>query len=367
MKKYYFAFKVNPIDVMHFKFPRPNTQDYGVVCSRYEDAQEWLQNAALTPEHSQDWLYARYNLPAMNMIFTVEPTNTIPKLPQPMPKEAIPVFAHRMQQFQIVGLDISIDADLLHDAHMVGISTKGEHDIDSPLLRSAGSEMLTRMSDMAEYLQALKNHPSIPPESLQTWASAMFANGIHQHHSMQEYFDTFAQYYTQEVQVGETLGPQYNREVVTLLAMEASAKELYATMQDGVDAFDNILESLYPSTLPYRQERLMLMLQPETYKTTLMEQIPQAEQEQFSRIWDSTLTDLRIANQVELRKGEVSIQALTLQATITTCNEMEYAAFRAQNGYQSVYAQIRTAAIQDDVRLESFNNDEREIPEGIEV
>lgn len=357
MNQYYFAFKVNPIDVMHFNFPRPHSQDYGVICSSYEDAQKWLHDAALVPEHAQDWVYRHYHLPAMNMIITVEPTTMVPKFPQPMAGEVIGVFAHRMQQFQIVGMDLTICQDEVHAEHMVGCSMSGEYTIDSPLLRSASSEMLTRMTDIAEYHQACENHPDIPKEAMQTWAAMMFNNGIHKHRSMQEYFDEFAQCYAREVAAGEEYGPQYGVDVVKLLAAEDAARHLYAEVYDrDIDAFDVILDTVLPETLPYRQEQFMLILQPERYKELLMERVPQDEKEQFSNMWDSKMNDARITNQVTLRTGEMRIQDVSLQVALAVCTEMEYEAFRSQSGTQNIYSQLRTAVTQDEVKLEFFDN-----------
>ena len=102
----------------------------------------------------------------------------------------------------------------------------------------------------------------------------------------------------------------------------------------------------------------MQALEPDNYKELFMEEVPQSEREAVSKLWDSTLIDLRLSNQVELRTGAVRIQDLTLQTAIHVCTEMEYTAFRTQSGTQHTYSMLRSAAVQDEVKLEMFDNPE---------
>ena len=357
MNTCYFAFKINPIDAMRLNIPRPHSQDYGVLCGSYQDAQKWLKEAALVPENPQDWLYQHYQLPAVDMIVTAEPTATITRIQEPLKGTAEGVFSSRMQQFKITSMEFTIGQDEVHPKHMVGCSMSAEYHIDNLLLQSVASEMSTRMADIAEYQKACERYPEIPKHAMQTWAATMFNSGIHEHRAMHEYFDEFVQCYAREVAYGEKYGPQYGVEVITMLATEEAARQLYAkTYNKNSDAFDIILESTGTETLPYRQEQFMLILQPERYKELLIEHIPQDEKEQFSNMWDSKMNDARITNQVALRTGEIRMQDISLQVALAVCAEMEFATFRAQSEAQCVYSQLRNAIAQDEVKLDLFDN-----------
>lgn len=364
MNQYYFAFKINPIDAMNLNFPRPHSQDYGVLCSTHEDAQTWLHNAALVPIHQQDWMYQRYHLPAVNMIVTVEPATTIPKLQEPLQGTATEVFASRMQQFRIVSTEFEVADDEVHPAKMVGFSRSYDFSVDSPLLRSVSSEISTRMTDIAEYQKAREKHADIPKEVIQTWASLMFSAGVHKHGMMEMCFDTFAECYAQEVMVSETRGPQYEQDVITVLAIENAARQLYAETYDReLDAFGDVLDSVENEALPYRYEQFMVSLEPEKYKTLFMEQVPQEDKEKFSTLWDATLNTYR--NQIAISDSELRIQDISIQVAMDTCATMEAAAAQMQSDTRETYATLYSTAMQDASHL-SFLDQRDEMEEVIE-
>ena len=358
MKNYYFAFKVNPIDVMHCDFPRPSNQAYGAVCGSLDAAREWLSTAQV-PAHAHDWLYAHYKMPALDIIITgatVDMRTTLPKLGS---HETAPIFAHRMREVDIQQIYAQIAADEVHGVHFLGTSQSKDMSSENTLLRYASSEMLTRMCQLEEYHQALQKYPEIPESAMKTWGAAMFANGVWHHDSVPGYFDEFAKQYLQHVVVGDNTGPQYGVSETTILAMESTARYLYE--EEGSkddDAFGKILEDTADEAFLYKRERFMAVLEPENYKTAVMQNIPERLQEEFSRRWDAHLMDLRLSNQVELRKGAVRMQDLALQNTVDVCTAMEYDAFRAKDGTQRIYGAIRSAAMQDQVQLEQFDQSE---------
>lgn len=357
MDKYYFAFKVNPIDAMRMNFPRPSSQDFGVVCCSREDAQKWLNKDAVIPENTQDWLYEHYHLPAVDMIVTAQPTSTVPKLPEPMPGEAISVFAHRMRQFEITNVQLTIGQDEVHGERTADLNMNGEYVSDNPLLTGACAEMLTRMTDIHEYHAACSKHPEIPMEAIKCWATMLFDNNVHQHSIMELCFDTFANFYTKEVEIGEQHGPQYGMGPTTILAMEDATRYLYSNLCHPVyEEFKKCLDELSNATHPYRKERFMITLLPENYKEIFLEKVPEEDKETASKLWDDTHMNYRIANQVELRTGKVRPQDITLQTAIQVATNMEYDAFRSSNGRQYIYAGLRSDAMRDEVRLEQFDN-----------
>lgn len=357
MDKYYFAFKVNPIDAMRMNFPRPSSQDFGVVCCSREDAQKWLNKDAVIPENAQDWLYERYQLPAVDMIITAQPISTVPKLPEPMPGEAISIFAHRMRQFEITNIQLTIGKDEVHRENTTDLNMSGEYNIDNPLLQSACSEMLTRMADIHEYNAAWMAHPDIPLEAIKCWATMMYDNDIHLHTVLETCFDTFATHYQQEVAIGEQYGPQYGVEPTMILAMESAACYLSnELMHPDAEKFEGCAQELANIAHPYRKERFMTLLLQENYKEIFLEKVPEEDKETASKLWDDTHMNYRIANQVELRTGKVRPQDITLQTAIQVATDMEYDAFRSSNGKQYIYAGLRSDAMRDEVRLEQLDN-----------
>ncbi|MBQ8806095.1 MAG: hypothetical protein IJZ68_06380 [Bacteroidaceae bacterium] len=363
MSTYYFAFKVNPIDAMRCDFPRPNSQAYGAVCGSLEAANKWL-NTAATPEHAQDWLYARYQLPAMDIVITGAAVDTRTTLPKLAPNETAPIFAHRMRDIDIQQVYAKINEDEVHDAHLLGASQGKDLSSENTILRGASSEMLTRMCQLEEYHRALEAHPEIPKEALKEWGTMMFAHGVWHHDEVPGYFEEFAKQYLQHVVVGDNIGPQYGVVETTALAMESTARYLYEELgSKDDDAFGRILEDYAEAAFPYKRERFMAVLTPENYKATVMQNIPERLQEQFSKRWDSHLMDLRLSNQVELRNGTVRIQDVVLQNAVDVATEMEYDSFRAKDGTQRIYGAIRSAAMQDQVLLEQFDYPEIDEPE----
>lgn len=360
MKQYYFAFKVNPIDVMRFNFPRPQSQDYGMLCESLHDAQEWLSQAE-TPEHNQDWFYSHYGLPALDIIITGAPVTTRSVLPDVKPGEPVAIFAHRMREVDITNMYVSMGPDEVHGTHMIG-SSQGKHfDTENLLLRSACNEMHTRMMQLEEYHRACEAHPEVPKEVMKTWATLMFAQDVTRHKDIEEYFRVFAEHYAVEYQTQDIVRElesqaQYDVAPGVILAIESAARYLYSEFD--VEAFENILDGVRDDARPFLQARFMQALEPDNYKALMLEHVPAKEQDVFSKMWDSKLTDLRISNQVALRKGSVREQDLALQTAIHVCTEMEYTAFRAQSGTQNTYSLLRSAAVQDEVKLEAFDNPE---------
>lgn len=354
---YYFAFKINPIDAIHYNYPRPHSQEYGVLCKSMEAAQDWLKTADV-PAHNQDWMYARYKLPPVNMIIEAAPitANPLPAMHNGSPAN---IFAHEMLKFNITGMHVYIDADEVHDAHLVGFSQGKDFSMDNLLLRSASSEIIARTTNLARYYQALGKHPEIPAEAMQEWAKLMFGSGTCKSSEIEGYFDVFAHHYQQDVVLGEQYGPQYGVEQTTVLAAEAAARQLYSSLYNSdEDVFKRVLDEVKDEAFPYQKERFFSALHPDNYKAALLEHIPSKDHDEFLRLWNDTMNGLRISAQVDLRKGNVRLQDLSLQTARKVLTEMEYSAVRAQNGRQQTYSTLRSLAILDEVRLEDFDNKE---------
>lgn len=359
MNKYYLAFKLNPLDAMSGYFPGAHTHHPGILCTNMSEVIDYLKSAKPN-EHHQDATMLRLGLPAVDVIMAATQSNGLHKITPGEFKDC----SYPLKSLNVTQIHISINEDIVHDQNPIGTTQNTDLSQGNALLRSCTYEMWNRMGDLQECFKAFDRHPKIPKDMMATWGCLMFKQGIHSHESLSQYFDEFAYQYTAQAKICNSLGPDFGPEAVLVLAIDAASTALASSPEFEEDeyAFEQIQQNNENELQPIIYQRMLLRLQPDAYLDTLLQYIPQQEQEAFKTEFKKTIDDLRISNQVELRNGNILLQNITLQAAQQVCKERAFESFKSQNfDLQHKYESIHSMVTADEARFDNLN--ERDLDE----